>query len=109
MTRLGKYTIELIAMLKVLLDPRTIWLALLPIAVMFYIDPAWTKTLLQITCSTIALVGVSHALRKFMFPGFDLQTAMLKAVEQPLGAAIVVSAVVVYLTVLTVILAGALK
>ena len=109
MTRLGKYIIELMAMLKVLANPRTIWMALLPIAAMFYLDPAWTKTLLQITCSTIALVGVSHVLRKLMFPGFDLGDAMKSACVQPLGAAIVVFSVVMYLAVLAVLLAGSLK
>lgn len=109
MTKLGKYIIELIAAARTILDHRTVWLAFLPFAILFFVDPAWAKTLAQITASTVVLVGVSHFLRKFMFPGFELQEAMKKATEEPLAASIVVFAVLIFLTTLMVLLAGALK
>jgi hypothetical protein len=109
MDKLGKWVIDFIAAAKTLFDQRTVWLAFLPFAILFFVDPAWAKTLAQITASTVVLVGVSHFLRKFMFPGFELQEAMTKACEDSLPASIVVFAVLIFLTTLMVLLAGSLK
>jgi hypothetical protein len=78
-------------------EGRFVWLALLPIAVLIYRDRELLKTWIGLLLVLVVLCGVAFQIRKVLMPADRygrLEDFARKALEDPVGAAIVFAACV---------------
>ncbi len=73
-------------------ETKRIWFLLLLIVVFLIPSSNYSVVLFALSVTTLTMV-VSHITRKLLFPYFDMGVYMRKALEHPIGAAIIVAAV----------------
>lgn len=83
-----------------------LWALLLPALAVLAIDMPVALTLLYSMSAIFVLSGLSHLIRKLLFPYADLEYIMLRASEAPTGAGMIFLGV--SLTLSAIILAAAI-
>lgn len=101
-TALRVYLASLWRPVTTFFEGRFVWLALVPISIWLYIDRALVRTWIGLLLGLIILAGLALQIRKVVAPRIDLQEYAERAKEDPMAAAIVVLALVLYMSVLIV-------
>lgn len=83
---------KLLHPIRVMMDPRFLWLVIPAVALLMWFDAATVKSALYLFLFAPIGVGFAHFVRMVMFPSMDMSRLVDSAEEGSVGAAIVVAA-----------------
>lgn len=94
--RIDDWLEDLLTPIKNLFDPRFFWMFIPAMWVLSQDYNEW-KALMQTIVFVYLLVAISHWVRKSILIRVDLANCAKKALESPIGAALIYCATIVYL------------